>query len=139
MIYFTYTFVALPCPTLIAPANGYMQCSDYPVVVNSTCSFTCKDEYDLFGSSVRLCDTDTTWNGTGTDCQIKQCPQIQTPPNSVQLQSCQTSVNSSCLFGCISEYFIASGGIFYNQTCTISDEIAHWTAPEECKSKNDTN
>ena len=112
-----------------------MQCSDYPVVVNSTCSFTCKDEYDLFGSSVRLCGTDTTWNGTGTDCQIKQCPQIQASPNSVQLQSCQMSVNSSCFFSCIPGYFIDSASdATYNQVCTFTDGVAYWTAPENCKS-----
>ena len=110
-----------------------MQCSDYPVVVNSTCSFTCKDEYDLFGSSIRICGTDTTWNGTGTDCQIKQCPQIQTPPNSVQLQSCQTSVNSTCYFSCVPGYFIDSGDATYNQVCTFTDGIAFWRAPKECK------
>uniref|UniRef100_A0A1X7TT31 EGF-like domain-containing protein n=1 Tax=Amphimedon queenslandica TaxID=400682 RepID=A0A1X7TT31_AMPQE len=124
----------LPCPTLIAPVNGYMQCSDYPVVVNSTCSFTCKDEYDLFGSSVRLCGTDTTWNGTNTDCQIKQCSEIQTLPNSVQLQSCQTSVNSTCFFSCVPGYFIDSAtDATYNQECIVTEGVALWTPPEICK------
>ena len=110
-----------------------MECSHDPVVVGSTCSFSCNEEYDLTGSSFRQCLTDTTWNGTDTDCRVKQCPQLSLPPNTVLLQSCGTSINTSCWFGCINGYYLESGGNLYTRSCTITNGVPHWTTPETCR------
>ena len=111
-----------------------MECSHDPVVVGSTCSFSCNEEYDLIGSSFRQCSTDTTWNGTDTDCRVKQCPQLSSPPNAVLLQSsCGTRINTSCLFSCDIGYYLESGGTIYTRSCTITDSVPHWTTPHTCR------
>ena len=127
-----YLIIEKPCPTLLAPLNGEMECSHDPVMVGSTCSFSCNEEYDLIGSSFRQCLTDTTWNGTDTDCRIKHCPQLSSPPNTL-LQSCGTSIYTSCLFSCDTGYYLESGGITYTRSCTITDSVPHWTTPDTCR------
>ena len=123
----------MPCPNLTAPVNGDIQCSHNPLVVGSTCSFTCNEEYNLIGSSVRQCLTDTTWNGSITDCKVKHCPQLQLSPNAVQVWSCDSSINSTCPFVCKDGYFIDSGDTTYSQACAMTEGIAQWTLPKICK------
>ena len=109
------------------------------MVVGSMCSFTCNDEYDLIGSSYRKCLADSRWNGTDTDCTVKHCSQLQLSPNAILVQSCGTSINSSCLFTCNVGYFLESGSNIYTQSCTMSDGLAYWTPSEVCKSKCNEN
>ena len=117
-----------------------MECSHNPVVVGSTCLFLCNEEYDLIGSHYRQCLTDTTWNGTDTDCRVKHCPQLLSPPNAVLIQSCDTSINTSCLFSCNIGYYLESGGTIYTRSCTITksttlvtDSVPDWTTPDTCR------
>ena len=113
-----------------------MKCSHDPVVVGSSCSFSCNEEYDLIGSHYRQCSTDTTWNGTDTDCRIKHCPQLSSPPNAVLLQhSCGTSINTRCSFSCNIGYHLESSDSIYtyDRICTITDGVPHWTASKKCR------
>lgn len=112
-----------------------MQCSHNKGVIGSVCSFTCNEEYDLIGSFHRKCLADSRWNGTDTDCIVKHCSQLQLSPNAILVQSCGTSINSSCLIHCKAGYFLDSGSSIYTQSCTMTNGLVHWTPPEVCKSK----
>ena len=64
-------FLLLACPSLTAPSNGMISCSLGGDGIPSTgdiCIFTCDTGYELTGSSVRTCQSDGSWSGSGIIC-----------------------------------------------------------------------
>ncbi|XP_056132555.1 E-selectin-like isoform X2 [Lampris incognitus] len=57
------------CPSLEAPANGGINCSDAGLVYNSQCSFTCDQHHSLHGHEVVTCDRHGNWTGETPECQ----------------------------------------------------------------------
>ena len=60
-----------PCPNLMQPNNGVINCSlgdDGVPSYEDTCSFTCNIGYDVIGSLTRICQINGTWNGNDTNC-----------------------------------------------------------------------
>lgn len=117
---------------LIAPVNGYMECSHSLLAVGSTCNFTCKRDFELSGSAERTCLSSTSWSGLPAYCQIKTCPQLQPSASSLLVQSCLTSVNSSCILSCDIGYY-HDNGVLFEQTCDVVDGIAEWSQPVTCR------
>ena len=63
------------CPSLDSPSNGMIDCSLGDNLVPSyedTCSFTCDTGYVLTGSDTRTCQSDGSWNGSTTMCEISE-------------------------------------------------------------------
>ncbi|XP_060933591.1 E-selectin isoform X2 [Limanda limanda] len=61
--------VALRCPSLEAPENGHINCSNSESVFNTQCSFTCTPEYSLEGHELLNCDRHGNWTGERPTCQ----------------------------------------------------------------------
>ncbi|XP_053287332.1 E-selectin isoform X2 [Pleuronectes platessa] len=61
--------VALRCPSLEAPENGHINCSNSDPVFNTQCSFTCTPEYSLDGHELLNCDRHGNWTGERPTCQ----------------------------------------------------------------------
>lgn len=60
------------CPLLPVPDNGYfVQGSACLNIVNTACGARCNSGYQLIGSSIRLCQEDSTWSGDETECVCK--------------------------------------------------------------------
>ncbi|XP_075943919.1 E-selectin-like [Anarhichas minor] len=67
---------AVRCPSLEAPENGHINCSNSEPVFNSQCSFTCNQDYLLDGHELLTCDRHGNWT-TGQE------PTCQAPPSPV--------------------------------------------------------
>lgn len=56
------------CPALSPPENGFFVqnvCNNH---FEAACGVRCKPEFDLQGTSIRLCQADSTWSGTPASC-----------------------------------------------------------------------
>lgn len=56
------------CPALAPPENGFFVqnvCNNH---FDSACGTRCLPDYDLQGTSIRLCQADGTWSGTPATC-----------------------------------------------------------------------
>ncbi|XP_053677965.1 sushi, von Willebrand factor type A, EGF and pentraxin domain-containing protein 1-like [Anopheles nili] len=73
--------VAITCPELQAPQNGYFVMDPKPCsqVLNAACGTRCRPGYQLTGSSIRLCQENGEWSGTEAKCIMKQCPPLSIP------------------------------------------------------------
>uniref|UniRef100_A0A182QJ86 Sushi, von Willebrand factor type A, EGF and pentraxin domain-containing protein 1 n=1 Tax=Anopheles farauti TaxID=69004 RepID=A0A182QJ86_9DIPT len=73
--------VAITCPELQAPENGYFVMDPKPCsqVLNAACGTRCRPGYELTGSSIRLCQENGEWSGTEAKCTMKQCPPLSIP------------------------------------------------------------
>ena len=70
-----YSFLLVTCPSLNHPDNGRRSCSlggDGTSHPGDTCTFTCKNGYQLMGSAMRTCGSDGNWNGNNAIC-ISEC------------------------------------------------------------------
>nr|XP_040233470.2 sushi, von Willebrand factor type A, EGF and pentraxin domain-containing protein 1-like [Anopheles coluzzii] len=73
--------VAITCPELQAPENGYFVMEPKPCsqVLNAACGTRCRPGYELTGSSIRLCQENGEWSGTEAKCTMKKCPPLNIP------------------------------------------------------------
>lgn len=69
---FSPLFLSLPsvvyCPALSPPENGFFVqnvCNNH---FEAACGVRCKPDFDLQGTSIRLCQADGTWSGTPASC-----------------------------------------------------------------------
>ena len=56
------------CPALSPPENGFFVqnvCNNH---FEAACGVRCKPDFDLQGTSIRLCQADSTWSGTPASC-----------------------------------------------------------------------
>ncbi|XP_029284939.1 E-selectin-like [Cottoperca gobio] len=60
---------AVRCPSLEAPENGDVNCSNAEPVYNSQCSFTCNQDHSLDGRDLLTCDRHGNWTGERPNCQ----------------------------------------------------------------------
>ncbi|XP_068175737.1 E-selectin-like isoform X2 [Antennarius striatus] len=68
------TCTVVKCPSLEAPENGHINCSDSEPVYSSQCSFTCNQDYTLEGRELLTCDQRGNWTGQIPTCQAPQLP-----------------------------------------------------------------
>ncbi|XP_078686191.1 IgGFc-binding protein-like isoform X4 [Branchiostoma floridae x Branchiostoma belcheri] len=75
----------LPCPNLMAPANGALS-PDGPYVYLDVVTFTCDPGYELApgGASSAMCLADQTWSADVPTCQRVECPYRMAPVNGDQ-------------------------------------------------------
>ncbi|XP_037326546.2 E-selectin [Pungitius pungitius] len=61
---------AVRCPSLEAPENGHINCSNSEPVFNSQCTFTCNQDHTLEGHELLTCDRHGNWTtGQKPTCQ----------------------------------------------------------------------
>ena len=66
-----HNYTLVPCPELLKPPNGMIDCSlgdDEVYSYEDTCSFTCNTGYELAGSDTRTCQSDGSWSGSDNFC-----------------------------------------------------------------------
>lgn len=72
-IHFLFSVVpVVHCPALAAPQNGFFiqnVCNNH---FDAACGIRCQPDYDLQGTSIRLCQADGTWSGTPASCAGEQ-------------------------------------------------------------------
>lgn len=60
------------CPVLAPPENGFFVqnvCNNH---FDAACGMRCLPDFDLQGTSIRLCQADGTWSGTPASCAGKE-------------------------------------------------------------------
>ncbi|CAH3155251.1 unnamed protein product [Pocillopora meandrina] len=68
------------CQQLYAPPHGSLEpCSNLP---GQTCEFSCNKGYILTGSTTRTCNSNGTWTGTPTHCNVMSATKKDLPKHS---------------------------------------------------------
>uniref|UniRef100_G3PCW6 E-selectin n=1 Tax=Gasterosteus aculeatus aculeatus TaxID=481459 RepID=G3PCW6_GASAC len=83
---------AVRCPSLEAPENGHINCSNSEPVFNSQCTFSCNQDYSLDGHELLTCDRHGEWT-TG------QKPTCQAPPSAVTAVASGVAAGGAMLSG----------------------------------------
>ena len=68
-------YFIVSCQSLTDPSNGMINCSlgdDEVPSYEDTCSFTCDTGYELTDNDTRTCQSDGTWSGNSTMCEISK-------------------------------------------------------------------
>lgn len=85
------------CPALSPPENGFFVqnvCNNH---FDAACGARCLPDFDLQGTSIRLCQADGTWSGTPASCigeeeaglvHTMKLPQVEVPFASLLLIKC---------------------------------------------------
>ncbi|NXD08558.1 LYAM3 protein, partial [Nothocercus nigrocapillus] len=96
---------AIKCPTLVAPAMGYVACSHLHsnFSFGSTCTFSCHTGFVLTGTMSRECTATGDWSGEPPQCEAISCPVLDAPSSGHM--SCSHfhgnfTYNSTCAFSC---------------------------------------
>ena len=87
------------CGPLQSPAKGSVSCTNGDVF-GSECSFTCKNGYNMHGSSNRLCSVIGSWTGSQPVCEIVTCPVLSHPQNGRITCSKDSTFQSVCKYTC---------------------------------------
>ncbi|XP_038162479.1 P-selectin-like isoform X2 [Cyprinodon tularosa] len=92
--------VAVQCPALQDPDNGFMSCEDMTFSYTKSCSFRCSPGYRLVGPSRVTCTAAAEWSEQVPHCEAITCQNPGTGDNLI-LQCIESlRVNSSCNFIC---------------------------------------
>ncbi|XP_074480016.1 sushi, von Willebrand factor type A, EGF and pentraxin domain-containing protein 1 isoform X1 [Sebastes fasciatus] len=90
------------CPPLTPPENGFFVqnvCNNH---FDAACGVRCEPDFDLQGTSIRLCQADGVWSGTPASCRVRSCPTLSRPQHG--FLRCSDGVASSrraeCQAGC---------------------------------------
>ncbi|XP_029564062.1 P-selectin isoform X6 [Salmo trutta] len=97
---------AVACDTVSDPDQGSVNC-DHPhglFAFNSSCQFHCARGYQLLGASQLLCQATGFWDHPAAQCQVKQCPSLDSGPHRGTMNCSNPialhSYNSTCEFSC---------------------------------------
>ncbi|GCB75815.1 hypothetical protein scyTo_0020401, partial [Scyliorhinus torazame] len=95
------------CPKMQPPLNGYFiqnSCNNY---YNSACGIRCKVGFDLVGSSIRLCQSNSLWSGLDPNCRVRSCPKLRKPEHgSLNCSTDGTSYKTVCHVTCSKGYML---------------------------------
>ena len=65
----SFPVLVVYCPALPPPENGFFVqnvCNNH---FDAACGIRCLPDFDLQGTSIRLCQANGTWSGTTTSCK----------------------------------------------------------------------
>ncbi|XP_072019518.1 complement receptor type 2-like isoform X10 [Amphiura filiformis] len=65
--------IALTCPPVVAPTNGYLSPSMGPYPVGQTVDITCHSGYVITGTSTIVCTLDGNWSDNTPSCSPFEC------------------------------------------------------------------
>lgn len=71
-VFFFFLFLAITCPKLRIPQNGYLvKASACGNVMHAACGIRCRIGFHLTGDSIRLCGKNGNWSGNEPQCLRK--------------------------------------------------------------------
>ncbi|PFX24406.1 sushi, von Willebrand factor type A, EGF and pentraxin domain-containing protein 1-like isoform X3 [Stylophora pistillata] len=76
---FVVQVARISCPKLQPPLDGTISSTSCESFMGSTALFACNVGYQLAGSRTRSCQSNGTWSGNATFCNIVKCPAIKLP------------------------------------------------------------
>ncbi|XP_045061348.1 P-selectin isoform X1 [Coregonus clupeaformis] len=97
---------AVECDAVSDPEQGSVNCDHPhgPFAFNSSCQFHCARGYQLLGAPQLLCQATGLWDHPATQCQVKQCPALDSGPHRGTMNCSDPialhSYNSTCEFSC---------------------------------------
>ena len=120
---------AQPCPTLMMPTNGNINC-DGTQITGAVCSFECNEGYVLNGSSERICLPTNEWSGSVTKCEPLHCERLTNPENGNIILPCATTFGTICNLQCSEGYY--SNEVNPVQVCKLLNGNVKWSDPPKC-------
>jgi len=126
--------LAQPCrPLLEAPQDGAIFC-DGEQVTMITCNFSCDPGYLLVGPMQRTCQSNNSWTGINTSCNIMLCNELESSTNGFVMLPCPRKYRSACTAGCNDGYYVDGPDPFVIQTCDVSGGgTVQWTSGPLCR------
>ena len=123
----------MPCPSIGDPIYGSISCPEGQTF-GASCFFNCNWGYEIIGVDVVQCLSNQQWNDTLPFCTPKTCPQLLPPNNTILVEPCYTTFNSTCQLFCDDGYYIEDIGIF-DQTCLLSKDglDIQWSKAPVCE------
>jgi len=116
------TCEAVNCGPLDRPDHGDI-IEQVALTVGNRIVFDCIDKgYEMKGSRTRTCQSDGTWSGSPTTCEIVQCPDLGKPVNGAQVVKKGFVYGGSVTFTCDKDYTLRGTSIIYCQ------ENKQWSA-----------
>uniref|UniRef100_A0A8C4ECW7 Sushi, von Willebrand factor type A, EGF and pentraxin domain containing 1 n=1 Tax=Dicentrarchus labrax TaxID=13489 RepID=A0A8C4ECW7_DICLA len=89
------------CPALSPPENGFFiqnVCNNH---FEAACGVRCQPDFDLQGTSIRLCQADGTWSGTPASCRVRSCQPLSRPQHGfLRCSDGGASHRAECQVGC---------------------------------------
>nr|XP_015802266.2 sushi, von Willebrand factor type A, EGF and pentraxin domain-containing protein 1 isoform X3 [Nothobranchius furzeri] len=89
------------CPVLSPPENGFFVqnvCNNH---FDAACGLRCQPGFELYGTSIRLCQADATWSGTPASCRVRSCPPLSRPQHGfLRCSDGGVSYRAECQVGC---------------------------------------
>ncbi|XP_035997167.1 E-selectin isoform X1 [Fundulus heteroclitus] len=95
--------VAVQCPSLQNPDNGYITCEDdanLSFSYGKSCSFRCVPGYRLVGPSTLTCTAAAEWSEQAPHCEAITCQNPGTGDHLILQCSKSLQSNSTCNFSC---------------------------------------
>ena len=123
-------YAAQPCPNLMRPQNGNINCTG-PQVTDENCTFTCDLGYALYGTPFQQCLPDNTWSGEPVTCLIMSCPALTEPLNGAIILPCEYEFQSTCNLRCDDRFYSNDA---LTQSCVLSTDNSYvkWTDAPVC-------
>ncbi|XP_062499001.1 fibrillin-2-like [Corticium candelabrum] len=110
-----------PCNILTTLVDGSKVGNGH--VFEDVVRFSCNSGFELFGSDVRQCQADGTWNGSLTNCSGKRCS-VLTPPQQGHVSSSDNLCGQNVTFLCNVGYRLLGSNI---RAC---GEDSRWSATQ---------
>ncbi|XP_014840852.1 PREDICTED: E-selectin [Poecilia mexicana] len=95
--------VAVQCPALQNPDNGFVTCeddTDMRFSYGKRCSFSCDPGYHLIGSEMITCTSEAVWSDKMSLCEAVQCPALKDPENGSVKCEDGHGYEKNCSFNC---------------------------------------
>ncbi|KAI3375735.1 hypothetical protein L3Q82_004034 [Scortum barcoo] len=113
------------CSALSPPENGFFVqnvCNNH---FDAACGIRCKPDFDLQGTSIRLCQADGTWSGTPASCRVRSCPPLSRPQHGfLRCSDGGASHRAECQVGCERGYKLEGSS---RLTCQADSQ---WSGPQ---------
>ncbi|XP_015755016.1 PREDICTED: sushi, von Willebrand factor type A, EGF and pentraxin domain-containing protein 1-like isoform X3 [Acropora digitifera] len=116
------------CGAIDVPINGSLKGSK--TVFPNSIQFACDSGFTLWGSTVRTCQANGTWDGIETHCDANDCGPLQIPSNGT-LTGNLTTYPNKVIFTC------NEGFILYGSSQRYCQSDRSWSGNETfCKARN---
>ncbi|XP_013376814.1 PREDICTED: E-selectin [Chinchilla lanigera] len=94
---------AVTCDAVHQPLNSMMKCTPSPTgkfTYKSSCTFHCKEGFDLHGSTELECTSQGQWTQAVPSCQAAHCSSLEIPAHINMTCSGEPVFGTGCKFAC---------------------------------------
>ncbi|XP_068164048.1 sushi, von Willebrand factor type A, EGF and pentraxin domain-containing protein 1 isoform X1 [Antennarius striatus] len=113
------------CPPLSPPENGFFVqnvCNNH---FDAACGVRCHPDFEVHGTSIRLCQADGTWSGTPPSCRVRSCPPLARPQHGfLRCNNGAAPYRMECQAGCDRGYRLEGDS---RLTCRNTSQ---WSGPQ---------